>query len=122
VAAARDTAELAELREELQDRFGPLPEPLENLLLLQQARIKLARAGARAVSFRGGRFAVTPIELDSTQVKRLRAQVPEAVYESGRSQLSLRVPEAPEETFPAVVKLADALLEAISAPADLAAA
>ena len=48
------------LRDELEDRFGPIPPPLENLIALQQARIKLGEAGARAVSFRGGRLAVTP--------------------------------------------------------------
>jgi transcription-repair coupling factor (superfamily II helicase) len=32
------------------------------------------------------------------------------VYEPGRSQLSVRVPDAPEERFPAVVQAADALL------------
>ena len=52
------------LRDELEDRFGPVPEPLENLIALQQARIKFGQAGARAVSFRGERLAVTPLELD----------------------------------------------------------
>ena len=79
------------LREELVDRFGEVPEPLENLLLLQIARIKLGQAGATAVSFKGGRLAVTPIELDSRRVKALRAEIPEALYESGKSQLSVRV-------------------------------
>ena len=35
-----------ELREELEDRFGELPDPLLNLISLQQARIKLGQAGA----------------------------------------------------------------------------
>ena len=65
-------AELALLRDELEDRFGPIPPPLENLIALQQARIKLGEAGARAVSFRGGRLAVTPIDLDAERAKRLR--------------------------------------------------
>jgi transcription-repair coupling factor (superfamily II helicase) len=110
IAAAREVAELVALRTELRDRFGPLPEPLENLILLQQARIKLGQAGARAVTFRGGRLAVTPIELDSTKAKQLRAEIPEALYESGRSQLSVRVPDEPGKRFPAVVRTADALL------------
>ncbi len=110
IAAAREVAELVELRRELQDRFGPLPESLENLILLQQARIKLGQAGARAVTFRGDRLAVTPIELRSEQARRLREQIPEALYESGRSQLSVRVPAEPAKRFPAVVRTADVLL------------
>jgi transcription-repair coupling factor (superfamily II helicase) len=98
------------LREELEDRFGPPPEPLLNLVSLQQARIKLGQVGARAVSFRGGRLAVTPIELDSVRAKRLRQEIPEALYESGKAQLSVRVPEDPGERFPAVVRAADVLL------------
>jgi transcription-repair coupling factor (superfamily II helicase) len=110
IAAAREVSELHELRHELEDRFGPVPAPLENLLLLQQARIKLGEAGARTVSFRSGRLAVTPIELDSRRAKRIREEIPEALYESGKSQLSMRVPEDPAARFPAVVRAADVLL------------
>ena len=110
IAGAREVAELGLLREELLDRFGELPEPLENLITLQIARIKLGQAGASTVSFRGGRLAVTPVELDSVRAKRLRAEIPEALYESGKSQLSVRVPEDPQQRFPAVVKAADVLL------------
>jgi transcription-repair coupling factor (superfamily II helicase) len=116
IAAARDVPELDELAAELEDRFGPPPEPLENLVALQRARIKLGRAGARTVSFRQGRLAVTPIELDSEQADRVRAAIPDALYEAGRSQLSLRVPDAPAERFPAVVALADVLLETLREP------
>jgi transcription-repair coupling factor (superfamily II helicase) len=110
IAGAREVADLVELRNELEDRFGELPEPLKNLIALQQARIKLGQAGARAVTFRNGRLAVTPIELDSVRAKRIRQEIPEALYESGKSQLSLRVPEDPVKRFPAVVKAADVLL------------
>jgi transcription-repair coupling factor (superfamily II helicase) len=110
IAAAREVAELAELRAELEDRFGEPPEPLRNLLALQQARIKLGEAGARAVSFKGGRLAVTPIELDSRRAKRIREEIPEALYESGKSQLSVRVPDDPAARFPALVRAADVLL------------
>ena len=115
IAAAREVAEIGLLREELIDRFGELPEPLENLLVLQTARIKLGQAGATAVSFKGGRLAVTPIELDSARVRALRAQLPEAIYESGRSQLSMRVTGEPHAQLEAVVRAADALLSVIVA-------
>jgi transcription-repair coupling factor (superfamily II helicase) len=110
IAASREVADLALLRDELEDRFGELPEPLRNLIALQQARIKLGQAGARAVTFRGDRLAVTPIELDSVRAKRIRQEIPEALYESGKSQLSVRVPNDPSKRFPAVVKAADVLL------------
>jgi transcription-repair coupling factor (superfamily II helicase) len=110
IAAAREVADLVELHEELEDRFGEPPEPLENLIALQKARIKLGQAGARAVTFRGGRLAVTPIELDSVRAKKLRQEIPEALYESGKSQLSVRVPDDPVKRFPAVVRAADVLL------------
>ena len=58
VAGALEVADVERLREELEDRFGPVPEPLENLLALQRARIKFGQAGARTVSFRGDRLAV----------------------------------------------------------------
>ena len=110
IAGAREVADLMQLRDELEDRFGELPDPLKNLIALQQARIKLGQAGARAVTFRNGRLAVTPIELDSVRAKRIRQEIPEALYESGKSQLSVRVPEDPAKRFPAVVKAADVLL------------
>jgi transcription-repair coupling factor (superfamily II helicase) len=110
IAGAREVADLGLLREELLDRFGELPEPLQNLILLQQARIKLGQAGARAVTFRGDRLAVTPVELDSVRAKKIRAQIPEALYESGKSQLSVRIPKDPAARFPAVVRAADVLL------------
>jgi transcription-repair coupling factor (superfamily II helicase) len=110
IAGAREVADLALLRDELEDRFGEVPPPLLNLLALQQARIKLGQAGARAVSFRGDRLAVTPIDLDAERAKRLKEALPESTYEPGRAQLSVRVPKEPEQRFPAVVAAADALL------------
>ena len=110
IVAARQVSDLEELRAELDDRFGPLPQPLENLITLQQARIKLGQAGAQAVTFRQGRLAVTPIELDSVRAKKLREAIPSALYESGKSQFSVRVPDDPEKRFQGVVEAADALL------------
>ena len=113
IAGAREVADLMALREELSDRFGELPEPLDNLILLQQARIKLGQAGAQAVTVRGDRLSVTPIELDSVKAKAIRAQIPEALYESGKSQLSVRIPKDPVQRFPMIVRAADVLLAVI---------
>jgi transcription-repair coupling factor (superfamily II helicase) len=113
IAGAREVADLMALRDELEDRFGEIPQPLANLIALQQARIKFGQAGAQAVSVRGDRLTVTPIELDSKRAKAIRAEIPEALYESGKSQLSVRVPKDPEQRFPAIVRAADVLLSAV---------
>ena len=116
ISGAREVAQLIVLREELEDRFGPLPEPLDNLVRLQDARIKLGRAGARAVDFAGGRLSVFPVELGDEGAAALKERLPEAVYEPGRSTVRVSVPAEPAARFPAVVAAAEALLEVASAP------
>ncbi|HZN87573.1 MAG TPA: transcription-repair coupling factor, partial [Thermoleophilaceae bacterium] len=116
VAGAREVAQLIMLREELADRFGPIPPPLDNLIRLQDARIKLGRAGAKSVDFRGGRLSVTPIDLDSVRAKALREQVPEAVYEAGRETVRVRLPDDAGERFRKTVEVAEAILEVATEP------
>ncbi|MHB8492127.1 MAG: transcription-repair coupling factor, partial [Solirubrobacteraceae bacterium] len=110
IAQAREVADTELLRSDLEDRFGKPPEPVENLLALARARIRFGLAGVRAVSFRGDRLAVSPVELDSAGARRLREELPEALYESGRSQVTMRVPPDGPGRFPAVIKVADVLL------------
>jgi len=50
IAGSREVADLVALHAELEDRFGEVPDPLRNLIALQQARIKLGQAGAQAVT------------------------------------------------------------------------
>jgi len=110
IAAAREPADLGAIVEELEDRFGPIPAPVQNLVRLQEARIKLGRAGARTVEFRAGRLVVHPVEIDSGQARALREEVEGAVYESLKRTLRVHLADAPEERFAAVVRVADALL------------
>ena len=110
IAAAREPADLGTITEELEDRFGPIPPPVENLVRLQEARIKLGRAGARTVEFRQGRLVVHPLELDSAQARTLHEEVEGAVYESLKRTLRMRLSDEPQERFAAVVRVADALL------------
>ncbi len=112
IAAARDPGELREIRDELDDRFGPPPAEAVNLLELQRARIELARAGASRVEFRGGRLSVVDVELDSEQVEALAERVEGAIYEWRDRVLALRVPDEAEARLGAVVALATAVGEA----------
>jgi len=116
IAGARETGELRALREELRDRFGPVPEPIEALLELQRARIEVGQAGGRVAEVRGGRLSISPLELDSSRVGTIRAEIPEAMYETARQTLSLRVPDEPQPRLEALL----ALVGTLTAPAPVA--
>jgi transcription-repair coupling factor (superfamily II helicase) len=110
IAGAREVADIELLREEMRDRFGEPPEPVENLLALARTRIKLGAAGARTVSIRAGRLSVAPIELDLAAVRELRERLPGAIYESGRSQVVVRLDEEARARFADIRAAADAIL------------
>ena len=109
IAAARETGELRALRDELADRFGPLPHPVESLLELQRVRIELGRAGARTVEVRGGRLSAAPVELEGEQADALRERVAGADYEWRTKTVSVRVPADAGARLAAGLALAEAL-------------
>jgi transcription-repair coupling factor (superfamily II helicase) len=112
VVAAREPGQLRAIRDELEDRFGPLPPQAENLLKLQRARIELGLAGARSIEFRGGRLSVTGVELDSEQAGVLAEQVEGALYEWREQTAAVRAAGEPEERLAAVLAMAKGLREA----------
>ena len=117
IAAAREPGELRAIRDELDDRFGPPPPQVENLLALQRARIELGLAGARSVEFRGGRLSVTGVELDSASAAILAREAEGAVYEWREKTVAMRVPDEPDARLAAVLAVADAIREARRAQA-----
>jgi transcription-repair coupling factor (superfamily II helicase) len=107
LALVEDEDELRELQAATEDRFGPLPEPVENLFLIQEAKLKLARAGADYLVFRGGKASVGQMVLGSAELRDLRRRVDTAVYSTGNREISLR-----EDGFPQALRLVDAILAA----------
>jgi transcription-repair coupling factor (superfamily II helicase) len=112
IVASREPGQLRAIRDELDDRFGPLPPEAENLLKLQRARIELGLAGARSVEFRGGRLSVTGVELDSEQAGILSERVEGALYEWREQTAAVRVAGDPEKRLAAVLAMAEGLREA----------
>jgi transcription-repair coupling factor (superfamily II helicase) len=107
LALAETDDELRELRASLEDRYGPLPEAVENLFLIQEAKLKLARLGADYLVFRGGRATVGPLVLGSGELRALRSLLDTAVYTSAKREVSLR-----EGEFNRALTLVDAILGA----------
>ena len=106
LALSEDEDELRELHAATEDRYGPLPEPVENLFAIQEAKLKLALIGADYLVFRGGRATVGPVELGSGELRALRGRVDTAVYTTARREVSLR-----DEEFDGALRLVDAMLE-----------
>jgi transcription-repair coupling factor (superfamily II helicase) len=98
--------ELRELEAATVDRFGPLPEPVQNLFAIQEARIKLSRLGADYLVFRQGRATVGPLVLGSGELRELRRTLDTAVYTTARKEVSLR-----DEDLGGAIRLVDAILD-----------
>jgi transcription-repair coupling factor (superfamily II helicase) len=107
LALTESEDELRELRAATEDRYGPLPEPVENLFAIQEAKLMLARAGADYLVFRGGRSTVGPLLLGSGELRALRIRLDTAVYTTARREVSLR-----DENFGGALRLVAAILEA----------
>ena len=106
LALSETEDELRELRASLEDRFGPLPEPVENLFTIQEAKIKVALLGADYLVFRGGKATVGRLVLGSQELQELRSRIHTAVYTTGSSEVTLRGDELTQ-----AIQLVDAILE-----------
>ncbi len=107
LALAETEDELRELQASLEDRYGPLPDPVQHLFAIQEAKIKLARLGADYLVYRGGKATVGRLVLGSGELKELHSRIHTAVYAVGNREVSLRSQE-----FPQALGLVDAILEA----------
>jgi transcription-repair coupling factor (superfamily II helicase) len=107
LALVEDEDDLRELRLATEDRYGPLPEQVENLFSIQEAKLKLAQLGADYLVFRGGRAAVGPTVLGSSELRELRERLDTAVYSSAKREVTYR-----HDELEGALKLVDAMLAA----------
>jgi transcription-repair coupling factor (superfamily II helicase) len=107
LALAETEDELRELQASLEDRYGPLPEPVEHLFAIQEAKIKLAHLGADYLVWRGGKATVGRLVLGSSELKELRSRMNTAVYAVGNREVTLRS----DQGFPQALRLVDAIVE-----------
>ena len=92
IAAAIDEAGLTAVREELVDRYGELPAPVDNLLAVARFR-QLCRAhGVTEVVTQGSTIRFAPMPLRDSQMVRLKRLYPKAVHKAVTDTVSVPRP------------------------------
>lgn len=98
LSSARNNDELAAIRDDLLDRFGPLPTEAQNLLEVIRLKIRCRQAGIEAVDTAGGELVMRVIQharIDPHQLVRVlhQPETPIRVTPDHRIHLKLRKPE-----------------------------
>jgi transcription-repair coupling factor (superfamily II helicase) len=92
IAGALDEAALTAVREELKDRYGPLPAPVENLLAVAAFRNKARSFGLTEVAIQGKQVRFLPMPLRESQVLRLQRLYKGAVYKQALDSVLVPMP------------------------------
>ena len=94
LAASKDNADLGHVVEEMQDRYGPIPEPVERLLAVARLRHQARRAGVSDITVQGTRIKVHPVELADSKQVRLKRLYPGSNYRAAAKAIQLSFPKA----------------------------
>ncbi|MFJ4409866.1 transcription-repair coupling factor [Streptomyces sp. NPDC088910] len=87
IAAANTAEDIAAVREELTDRYGKLPEPVENLLLVAGLRMLARKVGVSDITLQGANVRFGPVELRESQELRLNRLYPRTVLKHATKQI-----------------------------------
>jgi transcription-repair coupling factor (superfamily II helicase) len=82
LAAVASEEELEAVRAELDDRYGELPRPVENLLEVARFRIVARQAGLSEVALAGNSIRFAPVELPESAQLRLQRLYPKSLVKS----------------------------------------
>ncbi len=92
IAQVAEDGDADRLRGEFKDRFGELPDVVENLLLIAQLKAKAGRAGVNRITAERGRVRISPIDA-SSQLKRILDKYADVVkYKQGERALYVSAP------------------------------
>ncbi|MGP4112241.1 transcription-repair coupling factor [Streptomyces sp. 4N509B] len=87
IASATTEEDIRAVREELTDRYGQPPEPVENLLLVAGLRMLARACGVSDITLQGSRIRFTPVELRESQELRLNRVYPGSVVKRQTRQV-----------------------------------
>jgi transcription-repair coupling factor (superfamily II helicase) len=101
VAAIDSAEDVAEVREELADRYGPPPEPVQNLLAVARLRFQARRAGLTDIVQQGTFIRFSPVELPDSRQVRVQRLYPKTVLKPAVRSMLVPVPRAAPAGRPA---------------------
>ncbi|MFJ5787010.1 transcription-repair coupling factor [Streptomyces hydrogenans] len=87
IASANSEEDVKAVREELTDRYGKLPEPVENLLLVAGLRMLARACGVGEIVLQGPNIRFAPVELRESQELRLKRLHPKSVIKPAVHQI-----------------------------------
>ncbi len=87
IAAVNSEADITQVRDELVDRYGKLPEPVENLLLVAALRLYARQCGIADITLQGANVRFGPVELRESQQLRLNRLYPRSQVKAAAQQL-----------------------------------
>ncbi len=111
LAAVVDPSDVADIRNEWLDRYGPIPVPAQALLGAARLRAECVRARATSVSVQKGIARIDGLELLESRKVRLKRLYPKSVIkDDGEIAVPISVP--PEQVADALVELLQDLVPA----------
>jgi transcription-repair coupling factor (superfamily II helicase) len=96
LAAVTKQTDVADIRDEWIDRYGPLPEAALALIRVGELRAECHRIGLRELVVADGRARLLPVSLKASQQMRLTRIAKSSEWNEQTKQLSVTLPRAPQ--------------------------
>jgi len=93
IAGIQDGGEIEAVREELTDRFGPLPVPVLNLLEVARFRALARKGGLTDVTLQGNHIRFSPVRLPESRTVRLQRLYPKSIIKAATNTLLVPTPK-----------------------------
>ena len=107
LAEANKAEEILAIKEELIDRFGELPEPVELLLQVAILRSKARNLGVREVISQGKAMRISPVKLPDSRVLKMQRLYPGSLYKGATNVALIALPAERWSPLGEISKLRD---------------